>query len=195
MKLDSKYFDRIRARKRGKKSAPRAASSSVCQWDSCKRIGEYRAPVGSGAEGQFFLFCFDHVKRYNKGYNYFLSLSDDEIGRYQKEAVTGHRFTWTVISYAERYPLEDGFNDEGKRENGNSFASGRSVVRRMNSLECNAFETLGLLSDSSPEEIRGQYKNLVKRHHPDSNGGDRGSEERFQAVVQAYRFLKQSGFC
>ena len=49
-----------------------------------------RAPVGRNAEGQFFLFCFEHVKAYNKGYNYFEGLSDSEIARYQKE-LTGHR--------------------------------------------------------------------------------------------------------
>ena len=32
----------------------------------------------------------------NKGYNYFSGLSDSEIARYQKEALTGHRPTWTV---------------------------------------------------------------------------------------------------
>jgi hypothetical protein len=40
------------------------------------------------------MFCVDHAREYNKGYNYFSGLSDGEIARYQKEALTGHRPTW-----------------------------------------------------------------------------------------------------
>ena len=45
------------------------------------------------------------------------------------------------------------------------------------------------------DDIKAAYKALVKKHHPDANGGDRGSEERFRAVIQAYQLLKQAGFC
>lgn len=95
MRLDSKYFDRIRTRR--KRGEPEAAPSMpTCQWDGCDKPGAHKAPVGRNAEGQFFLFCFEHVKDYNKGYNYFSGLSDGDIARYQKEAITGHRPTWTV---------------------------------------------------------------------------------------------------
>ena len=93
MKLDSKYFDRIRTKRRVERPEPAAP---VCQWDGCEAPAAHRAPVGRNAEGQFFMFCFEHVKEYNKGYNYFSGLSDTEIARYQKEAITGHRPTWTV---------------------------------------------------------------------------------------------------
>jgi hypothetical protein len=94
MRLDSKYFDRIRT-SRKREPEPEQAPPT-CQWDGCDKKGVHRAPVGRNAEGQFFLFCFEHVKDYNKGYNYFSGLSDGEIARYQKEAITGHRPTWTV---------------------------------------------------------------------------------------------------
>ena len=77
MKLDSKYFDGIRTRR--KRAAEPEPSNPVCQWDGCDKPGAHRAPVGRHAEGQFFLFCFEHVKDYNKGYNYFSGLSDTEI--------------------------------------------------------------------------------------------------------------------
>lgn len=91
MKLDSKYFDRIRTRR--KREREPEVQAPTCQWDGCDKPGVHRAPVGRNAEGQFFLFCFEHVKEYNKGYNYFSGLSDGEIARYQKEAITGHRPT------------------------------------------------------------------------------------------------------
>ena len=54
---------------------------------------------------------------------------------------------------------------------------------------------MGLAAGASAEEIKTRYKELVKKYHPDANGGDRGSEERFTSVVQAYQLLKQAGFC
>ena len=67
--------------------------------------------------------------------------------------------------------------------------------RRAKPLEAKALETLGLDEKATGDQIKSRYKELVKRHHPDSNGGDRGSEDRFRDVVQAYRLLRQAGFC
>jgi DnaJ-class molecular chaperone len=55
--------------------------------------------------------------------------------------------------------------------------------------------SLNLDEHATPEQIRTQFKALVKLHHPDHNGGDRGSEERFREVIAAYNYLKQSGLC
>jgi len=207
MKLDSKYFDSIRVRRRGE--APPEPSSPVCQWDGCEEAGTHKAPVGRDAEGEYFLFCVEHVRQYNKGYNYFSGLSDKDIARYQKEALTGHRPTWTLgvnrsaktgpdtarmrsgsaASYARiRDPF--GFVDEGRAR-----PRPETRQRKLKSLEAKAFDTLGLGAGATSTEIKAQYKVLVKKHHPDANGGDRGSEDRFRDVIQAYQLLKQAGFC
>ncbi|MFB2550378.1 J domain-containing protein [Ensifer soli] len=206
MKLDSKYFDGIRTRRRAARPAEPVAPT--CQWDGCERKADHRAPVGRHAEGQYFMFCFEHVKDYNKGYNYFSGLSDSEIARYQKEAITGHRPTWTV-----------GVNKDAK--NGPAQAQARSGTagaharlrdpfgfveqqaraseaprqRKLKTLEAKAFETLNLAASATAADIKAAYKDLVKKHHPDANGGDRASEDRFRAVIQAYQLLKQAGFC
>jgi hypothetical protein len=96
MKLDSKYFDSIRTKRRKGPRVEDKPQKPVCQWDGCADTGVHRAPVGRHAEEQYFMFCFEHVKEYNKGYNYFSGLSDKEVARYQKEAVTGNRPTWTI---------------------------------------------------------------------------------------------------
>ncbi len=205
MRLDSKYFDRIRTRRKREQDAEQAPPT--CQWDGCDKKGSHRAPVGRNAEGQFFLFCFEHVKEYNKGYNYFSGLSDGEIARYQKEAITGHRPTWTVgvNKSAKDSPLHSevrsgaytrvrdpfGFVKEGGKGSGPRFPQ----ARKLKSLESKAFDTMGLHANATSAEIKSRYKELVKKHHPDANGGDRGSEERFRAVIQAYQLLKQNGFC
>ncbi len=47
---------------------------------------------------------------------------------------------------------------------------------------------------SGPDEIKKAYKDLVKKHHPDINGGDKSSEERLRNIVTAYNHLKSKGF-
>lgn len=212
MKLDSKYFDSIRSSKRkGKgKAGPKAKPTApTCQWDGCEKKGEHRAPVGRDAEGEYFMFCVDHVREYNKGYNYFSGLSDGEIARYQKEALTGHRPTWTVgVNKTAKANPEQSTARSGSAA---AYANMRDPFRLLNegvnagrpqprkrklkTLEAKAFDTMGLAGTATSDDIKTRYKALVKQHHPDANGGDRGSEERFRAVIQAYQLLKQAGFC
>ncbi len=54
---------------------------------------------------------------------------------------------------------------------------------------------LHLEPGASKDEIKAQFKLLVKRHHPDANGGDTGSEDRLREIIQAYNYLKQAGLC
>lgn len=207
MKLDSKYFDRIRTRRKREPDAP--SQSPTCQWDGCDKPGVHRAPVGRNAENQFFMFCFEHVKDYNKGYNYFSGLSDGEIARYQKEAITGHRPTWTIgVNKAAKDAPRQSTSRSGSAasfnrvkdpfgfiRDGGASAGAPTAVRKLKTLEAKAFDTMGLTAAATAAEIKSRYKELVKKHHPDANGGDRGSEERFRDVIQAYQLLKQSGFC
>ncbi|WP_197975557.1 J domain-containing protein [Rhizobium sp. CFBP 8762] len=208
MKLDSKYFDGIRTRK---KAAPKAeAIAPTCQWDGCNEKAPHRAPVGRNAENEFFMFCFEHVKEYNKGYNYFSGLSDTEIARYQKEAITGHRPTWTVgVNKSAKDAPEQSKMRSGSAQSQARLRDPFGFVseahqtaprqvprqRKLKTLEAKAFDTLELDASASGDDIKAAYKALVKKHHPDANGGDRGSEERFRAVIQAYQLLKQAGFC
>lgn len=203
MKLDSKIFDSIRTKRRPK--ATEENSKPVCQWDGCQKSGLHKAPVGRHAEGQYFMFCFQHVKEYNKGYNYFSGLSDTEVARYQKEAVTGNRPTWTigVNKGAKAAPTPSQARSGTTRvrdpfgfvEQGTGRATAQPErLRKLKPLEGKALETMGLGANATASDIKTRYKELVKKHHPDANGGDRGSEERFRAVIQAYQLLKQAGF-
>ena len=80
MKLDSKYFDGIRVRP-SRKAAEKARAPD-CSWDGCKEPGTHKAPRGRDHEGQYLNFCVDHVRQYNKSYNYFSGLNDTDIQTY-----------------------------------------------------------------------------------------------------------------
>ena len=212
MKLDSKYFDAIRVNGKGKTKAngarekPRAPE---CAWEGCDEAGIYKAPMGRDHEGQYLHFCVDHVRQYNKAYNYFSGLNDKDIQKVLKDSLTGNRPTWTMghngaapgdsakaatANRARRYSgrTRDPFNLFNGEDGVRAPAPPRPKVR---SLEVKAFETLDLSQEATGEAIRSRYKNLVKQLHPDANGGDRGTEDKLREVIQAYKLLKQSGFC
>ena len=52
---------------------------------------------------------------------------------------------------------------------------------------------MNLSEAASAGDIRQRYRELVKRLHPDANGGDRSLEDRLQAVIRAYETLKTTG--
>jgi hypothetical protein len=202
MDLDSPYFDRIRVRPKAEEVHP--ASTRLCEHQNCRNPGEFRAPKGRSHEGQFWHFCLEHVRDYNKTYNYFAGLPDDAISAYQRDAATGHRPTWTmgVNRRTERRPagpgpeVQDdfGFFDEDlgfKRPN----AAPEPEKKRLKILERKAMDALDLPETANPAEIKARYKTLVKRFHPDANGGDRSSEEKLREIIQAYNTLRSAGLC
>ena len=202
MKLDSPLFNRIRV-KPEEDRRPRGGAP-VCQWPNCELEGSHRAPKGRERENQYWRFCLDHVREYNSTYNYFSGMSDEAVARYQKDAVVGHRPTWRM-----------GFNGGTDRFHGGEmpgdpfdvlreFGAGPSArvrqekpkaeARPVRNAERKAFDTLDLEIDAGPADIKARFKELVKRHHPDANGGDRSSEDRLVAIIQAYNYLKQARF-
>lgn len=208
MTTNSKFFDSIRIR--SKKETEKKPSGPCCQWDGCDKPGTHRAPVGRMREGEYLHFCVDHVREYNKNFNYFSGLSDGDISKFQKDAIIGNRPTWSTASNATA--TKHTSPDMAKRRSGSAAYQNRmrdpfgfvrdakatpagNATRKPRTLEIKALATLGLEANSTSDKIKARYKELVKQHHPDANGGDRGSEERFRDVIQAYQLLKQAGFC
>lgn len=205
MKLDSKYFDSIRVNPDSRLQEEKPVLR--CHWLGCKEEGAYLAPKGRGREGEYYRFCLDHVREYNRSYNYFQGMTNDEIASFQKDAMIGHRPTWRVAAGAWRSQdlaaeaerlrgvagrlgpdADGGFGLFGSDDG----ASVRPTVRRA---ELKCLRALNLDAGASASEIKAQFKALVKLCHPDSNGGDRGSEERLREVIQAYNHLKRVGLC
>ncbi|MFY9657248.1 MAG: DnaJ domain-containing protein, partial [Methylocystis sp.] len=53
-----------------------------------------------------------------------------------------------------------------------------------------ALDALGLDDGATSDAITARYKEMVKRHHPDANGGDRSREEKLREIIHAYRTLR-----
>jgi len=201
MKLDSKYFDKIRVKpSTDKKKA--AETIPQCDWPDCPRPGRHKAPMGRGHEGKFYNYCTEHVQEYNKSYNYFQGMKDDEMQEFQKNARLGERPTWKLGQNAT--PNASSVRRRGAQLRDDPFglaakaakAPGRHPSgRALRSTELKALQALGLDDTATPEQVKTQYKTLVKRLHPDANNGSRANEDTLKAVIQAYDHLRSSGFC
>jgi DnaJ-like protein len=207
MKTDSPLFDRIRVKPDEDRRL--RAQCPACEWPGCKAAATHRAPKGRLREREYWRFCLGHVREYNHSYNFFAGMSEDDIARYQKEAIIGHRPTWkmgmnggkpSTRSHSARFhPNLDGADDPlglfrhfGARADGDHLR--RPETRVIHNAERKALDALGLEAEATTKEIKARFKLLVKRHHPDANGGDRSTEDRLREIIQAYKYLKSVGF-
>lgn len=204
MKLDSKYFDRVRIKPRGKSAQRETEPRGNCEWPECKKPGAHKAPKGRGLEGQYVWFCLEHVKDYNKAYNYFEGMPEGAVLDWQKDALTGHRPTWRLgeNSWAthragKRAPSGGFRHNQGVRDPFTILGEEAEAkpARTIRNAERKALHTLGLDETATPEQIKVQYKTLVKRLHPDANGGSRATEDKLKEVIQSYDYLRSVGYC
>ena len=199
MKFDSPLFDRIKVKP--SKDRRLKTGGPNCEWVGCKEKAAHKAPKGRGREKDYWHFCIDHVRAYNASYNYFTGMSDDEVLAYQKDALTGHRPTWKMGTGKGGKPDFDAttdplgvLNDINGRAGSRPDPDHKPQQRIVRNVERKALETMGLEVGATATEVKARFKLLVKRHHPDANGGDRSSEDRLVEIIQAYNYLKTNGF-
>ncbi len=196
MNLNSPLFDKIRSKPVAEEV--RADAEPRCQRPGCARKGEFRAPMGRDNEGQFFQFCLEHVREYNHSYNYFDGMSDKAVQSYQKDALTGHRPTWTVgvngtVAPDSKLDAASLLRAKLERLRRAREAAGQNTRRTVGKAARKALETLGLDETAEKTLIRSRFKELAKRLHPDLNEGDRSREDKLRAIIDAYNYLKSAG--
>ena len=189
-----------------------------CARPGCGLAGEFRAPRSRTSLYEYHHFCLEHVRDYNSRWDFCSGLSTDEIEHQIRADNTWQRPTWPLgrwganrIYEAARRGTHKGFgffddDDEspapgarsrgkdrgfgpafgaGSKRNG-ARADGPSVEERR------ACQTLELPPGTSFAVVKSRYKTLVKRLHPDANGGDKDAEEQLKTINQAYSVLKSA---
>jgi hypothetical protein len=182
------------------------ASDRECQAPGCDEPGEFRAPGARGASfdgpGDWRWFCLDHVREFNAGYDWFEGMSADEIYAAQAPAA-GWRTespTFRAGAGAGGMPRWADFDDPldaiGARAGGIKSRARREAATaadgRFSREEAQALDVMGLGLDVDRTGLRKRYSELVRRYHPDRNGGDRRHEGRLQRVVEAYQLLRRA---
>ena len=157
-----------------------------CDRPGCKEPGLYPAPKGRGLEGQYHRFCLDHVREYNKTYNYFAGLPDEAVAKHQKEDVVGHRPGRLGSipkarnrkpregerpgGFAHRFTAYDPFGLFPERDAKTAAGTPERTLKRA---ERKCLRQLNLEDSATKADIKARFKELVKRLHPDHNKGDR----------------------
>jgi DnaJ domain len=155
--------------------------------------------MGRFREGQYFCFCLGHVREYNLTYNYFDGMSAEAIARFQRDALVGHRPTWTMGMFNRGRGCYDagevsyrGDNITGMRKaNLRGYPYARPQPR-YGVAALKALDKLGLDDSVDMVAIKARYKDLVKRLHPDANAGDRSNEDKLREIIRAYAYLRST---
>lgn len=174
-----------------------------CQHPDCELPGVYRAPKSRAQLNEYFWFCLDHVRDYNKAWDYYAGMSQAEIERQVRNDVVGQRPTWPLGKWGAHGPggrtsaPRSAFIPDDVAEALDSAAQARKTrareEQRRNSRLSKEEQALAVLELTAPvtmQEIRTRYRTLVKKLHPDANGGDKSAEEQLKVVNQAYSTLK-----
>jgi len=138
-------------------------------------------------------------------------MSDQDVAAFQKANLTGHRPTWTVSTNDRKRAGDNAFTRQpGGFMHGFAFddpfgvlggttrakgASDKEPAKPVRKAERKCLRALDLDANATSRDIKARFKLLVKRHHPDHNGGDRRSEDQLREVIQAYNYLKEAGLC
>jgi DnaJ-domain-containing protein 1 len=171
-----------------------AVPERACDSPGCAGEGLYRAPKSPHQLRDYHWFCLEHVREYNKGWNFCSGLSQSEI-----EAMIRRDTTWE----RETRPMSHWVAHERRlHAAAAAFAAGASAAeaaadwsrrqrdREPDTPEAAALKVFGLAAPVDYPAIRARYIELVKINHPDANGGDKESEERLKTINQALQTLK-----
>ena len=189
---------KIDIRIKPEKKRVKEPETRMCEAPGCVGPGNCRVSKSPKNLSEYFWYCAAHARAHNEAWDFFKDMGDDDIQRFREEALTGHRPTWPLGKRGARARMGQtplgGVNDSHAMfaEDGDSTTV-RRPERHLTRLQIKAMDTMQLAHNATLIEIKARYKELVKRFHPDANGGDRGAEERLKQVIKAYGVLRASG--
>ena len=182
------------ATKQGRLHGRVEGAQAQCAVPECDAPGEFKAPLQPAnfdGPGAWRFLCLDHVREHNDKYNFFDGMSPEEITEAQSPLAGWDRPSRKFAANgADPPPSWSDFTDPL-----DAIATRFGRIRRpsrFSPAERQALSVLGLGDDTDRHALRQTYSTLVRRYHPDKNGGDRSKEARLGAVIHAYQLLRKS---
>jgi hypothetical protein len=173
----------------------------TCDHPGCRQPGVSRAPKSRERLDEHYWFCQPHAAEYNRSWDFYAGLSEEQIRARQAEEVsTGGRPTWSfragrgsreAAAAASRGNFRDAFGLFGQGR-AQTDAERAAHDKHLGKLERGALADLDLDATADAKRIRQRYTELLKRCHPDANGGDRSAEHKLQRVIKAFRTLRKA---
>ena len=164
---------------------------NICEWENCKQSGDFKAPIEKDNSKNYRWLCEEHIKLFNKSWNYFEGMNQNEIENFIKSDITWHRPTQKFGSSDNFFnilwnnALNDKFNFF-KQENNINNLNGAKLYEK----DKDALRIMELELNASWPIIQKRFKTLVKKFHPDKNAGNKQFEDKLKKITLAYSHLK-----
>ncbi len=165
---------------------------NICDWNNCKEVGEYKAPKERDNSKDYRLLCINHIKEFNKNWNYFSGMKEEEIFNFLKSDMTWHKPTQSFTSSDNFFKVlwQNALNDKVEINQQKDIFHNKEIMFDQNDIK--SFEVLGVPVGLKWAEIKIKFKKLVKIFHPDMNAGNKKHEEKLKLITLAYTQLKKT---
>jgi len=161
-----------------------------CDHKGCLAVGEFRAPKNRKQLRDYYWFCLEHVREYNKSWDYYKDMTPGEIEYSRVSDVTWERPSWPLGGGASpfaRFRYADGIDPA-------RFAADTKQAKKKLSTPQEIKGALAVLDLEFPfdeKQLKVIYKPLAKKYHPDTNPGNKEAEDKLKSINEAYATLKK----
>ena len=163
---------------------------NICEWEKCKEKGDYKAPTERDNSKKYKWLCKEHIKLFNKKWNYFEGMSQNQIEGFLKSDLTWHRPTQKFASSDNFFNIlwNNALSDKFKIFKGDSFQHIKQ--NKLCEKDKDAFRLMELDFNTDWAAVQKKFKMLVKKFHPDRNSGNKEFEDKLKKITMAYSHLK-----
>ena len=163
---------------------------NICDWENCKEIGNYKAPLEKDNSRKFRYLCLEHIKIFNKNWNYFENMNDHEVEFFIKSDLTWHKSTKKFGSSENFFNIlwNNALDDKLNIFKSSNFKDFKKT--NLSEKDRHALQILGLNYQANWADIQKKFKGLVKKYHPDKNRGSKKYEDLLKKITLAYSQLK-----
>ena len=164
----------------------------ICDWENCDQPGSYKAPVEKDNSKKYRLLCLEHIKLFNKKWNYFSDMSDQQIEYFVKSDLIWHKTTKSFGSSENFFNIlwNNALDDKLNIFKSSNFRDFKKT--KVSQQDKDALEVMNLNQEVKWEQIQAKFKELVKKYHPDKNQGNKKFEEKLKKITLAYSQLKKT---
>ena len=165
-----------------------------CDSYKCTEKGEYKAPKSRILLNDYFYFCLNHIKEYNKSWDFYKGMTVDQIENSMRSDAVWDRPSWPLKGeYTNDFDefdeyIDDFIKTKNNKVNENYFKN-KLLNETLTIEEAQALKELELEVPISLEKVKKNYKKLVKIFHPDVNGNNKKAEEKFKQINESYKLL------
>jgi len=156
-----------------------------CDHLGCDQPGLYPAPKSNQRLNDRYHFCLDHVREYNKKWNFFEGFSEEQMYTQMRKDMVGDRPTWPASIPLKLEARLHEFIRKLTKDSPQSPQPKAAITK-----EAQALETMGLGPQADTKSIKARYRELVKKYHPDTNPDNPKAVERFKIISEAYMILR-----